>query len=192
MSSRAVRALYRLFLRQARALERNGVPQLDVRAPISKGEDRAVGWCICRAGALKIRGGVLQAASPPRLLAEAWLMQQGGHGWAPPRDEFHLRSLQQLFPWAAEVGSPALASVASGPAIAVCSCLPAWACCALPGHPWHEAACTPGCMQQTSVLPARLPSLTGRHQRQLYPVAATCAHNALLPATSGGQQRGAA
>ncbi|KAL4451199.1 hypothetical protein ABPG77_009271 [Micractinium sp. CCAP 211/92] len=69
MSSRAVRALYRLFLRQARALERNGVAQLDVRAPISK---------------------------------EAWLMQQGGHGWAPPRDEFHLRSLQQLFPWAAE------------------------------------------------------------------------------------------
>lgn len=40
MSSRAVRALYRLFLRQARALDRSGVTQLDVRAPVSKGESR--------------------------------------------------------------------------------------------------------------------------------------------------------
>lgn len=38
MSSRAVRALYRLFLRQARALDRRGVAQLDVRAPVSTGE----------------------------------------------------------------------------------------------------------------------------------------------------------
>lgn len=56
-------------MRQARALEREGVEQLDIRMPISQ---------------------------------EAWLMQQGGHGWAPPRDAFYLRSLQQLAPWAAQ------------------------------------------------------------------------------------------
>lgn len=66
---------------------------------------------------------------PPGLLTEAWLMQQGGHGWAPPRDEFHLRSLQQLFPWAAEVGAPADAAAptcsAGAPSCIVCPALPA-------------------------------------------------------------------
>lgn len=30
-------------------------------------------------------------------------MTGGAHGWAPPRDEFYLRSFQALAPWAAEV-----------------------------------------------------------------------------------------
>ena len=37
MSSKAVRTLYRLFLRQARDLERRGIAQLDIRMPVSKG-----------------------------------------------------------------------------------------------------------------------------------------------------------
>jgi len=40
MSSRAVRALYRLFLRQAHELERQGVAQLQIREPVSKGEQQ--------------------------------------------------------------------------------------------------------------------------------------------------------
>lgn len=68
MSSKAVRTLYRLFLRQARALEAQGMQALCIREPVD---------------------------------TEAWL-SGGRHGWAPPRDEFYLRSFQSLAPWAAE------------------------------------------------------------------------------------------
>ena len=41
MSSKTVRTLYRLFLRQARALERQGLQELPIRAPVNLG---AAGW----------------------------------------------------------------------------------------------------------------------------------------------------
>lgn len=37
MSVRATRAVYRLLLRQARALDQEGVQQLDIRMPVDKG-----------------------------------------------------------------------------------------------------------------------------------------------------------
>ena len=124
MSSKTVRTLYRMFLRQAQALERQGLQELPIRAPVNRGAPCGVGVLglaqpffllpdalllhkqhrpggtvlLCRAELPAQLSSPLDAV----LAAEAWM---GGpqHEWAPPRDEFYLQSFKRLAPWVAQV-----------------------------------------------------------------------------------------
>ena len=132
MSSKTVRALYRLFLRQCRDLERQQLESLSMRMPVNKGrlvpplppppppQPRLPAACHCQDAIAWLPPSV-KMSLPDRQMpfelmagrdfhptrappgrAEAW-MTGGQHGWAPPPADFYLQSFQSLAPLAAQV-----------------------------------------------------------------------------------------